>query len=351
MPEPPTEKTQETETEQIASWYRDDARRYCTQPWKSAVIMSDGTVVCACSDMTVRNPLGNIYDHSFKEIWSAAPYTDLRNSIATDIDKTEVCRGCPYRIENPAPPLQADGQATPPVTLPRVLHIESTVSCNLNCSYMCQREPIEDSRSNKVLDYEVYTKLIDELSPGLIYMSFHVGGENWIHPKAVEMVNYCRLKNPHVFIISSTNGHFFRTEEKLRRALLSGTDCFIFSIDGTRQESYEKYRTGGDFQTCFDAMKNMVALRNQLGRRRPVIVWRYILFEWNSSEAEMNQARQMAKDIGVDFLSWHLNAGPQEISSKRYHIGSPHLHEIKDELWDLHQTHLEHYDLRFGSYD
>lgn len=334
----------------LETWYTDDHRRYCAHPWKSAAILSDGTVVCSNADVTARNPLGSLRMQSFTEIWQGAGFDKLRNAIATDIDQTEVCRGCPHRIESPAPP-RANGLVVPPSTLPRVLHVESSVACNLNCHYMCQREPIEGSRSGKNLDFDVYTRTIDELSPGLLYMAFHLGGENWIHPRAAEMVHYCRVKNPYCYIISSTNGHFFRTEKKLREAILCGVDCFFFSIDGTHQESYEKYRQGGDFQVAYDAMKRMVQMRNQLGRTRPLIIWGYILFKWNDSPEEMDRARALAREAGVDHLAWHLNAGPPEISSPRYRIGSPHLHEIKDELWDVIVTQLEHHDLRLGRYD
>lgn len=336
-------------SEQLATWYSDDSRRYCTHPWKAVALLSDGQVVCSNADMTAKNPLGNIKLQSFREIWAGPRYQTLREAIASDIDQTEVCRGCPHRVT--VPPPMAAGHPTPPTMLPRVVHVESSVACNLNCHYMCKREPIEGSRTKKNLDYDLYTRFIDELSPGLLYMAFHMGGENWIHPRAAEMVHYCRVKNPYCYVMSSTNGHFFQTEKKLRDALLSGVDSFFFSIDGTHQESYEKYRQGGDFQVAYDAMKNMVKMRNQIGRTRPLIIWGYILFEWNDSPEEMQRARELAKEAGVDYLAWHLNAGPPEISSKRYHIGSPHLHEIKDELWDVIVTKMEHHDLRLGSYD
>ena len=341
-------QAQEPSSPNIATWYRDDTRRFCTHPWKEAAILSDGTVVCSNTDVTARNPLGNIKLQSFAEIWHGAAFGRLRDAIATDIDQTEVCHGCPHRVTGPAPP-PADRRA--PQILPRIIHIESSVSCNLNCEEMCLRDPIEGSREGKILDYDAYTKAIDELSPGLLYMHFHLGGENWIHPRAAEMVHYARIRNPYCYVVSSTNGHFFRTEKKLRDAVICGVDCFIFSIDGTDQESYVRYRRNGDFATAFKAMKDMVALRNSLGRQRPVIVWRYILFDWNDSPERMDRARAMAKEIGVDYLAWHLNAGGDEISSKRYHFGSPHLHEIQDELWDVVQTKLEHHDLRLGVYE
>ena len=73
---------------------------------------------------------------------------------------------------------------------------------------------------------------------------------------------------------------------------------------------------------------------NEMGRQRPIIVWRYILFAWNDTPEEMNLAREMAKDIGVDHLTWHLNGVDDQHGSERYYVGSPHLHEIRDELWD-----------------
>jgi hypothetical protein len=78
----------------------------------------------------------------------------------------------------------------------------------------------------------------------------------------------------------------------------------------------------------------VIEARNRAGKTRPYIVWRYILFPWTDSPAEMDLARKMAREIGVDALAWHLNAASADMSSQRYYIGSPHLHEIADELWD-----------------
>ena len=81
-------------------------------------------------------------------------------------------------------------------------------------------------------------------------------------------------------------------------------------------------------------MRRCVRLRRELGQERPFLIWRYILFPWNDSPEEMDLARQLAREIGVDHLTWHLNGAQEEYSSPRYHVGSPHLGEIADELWD-----------------
>jgi MoaA/NifB/PqqE/SkfB family radical SAM enzyme len=326
------ESKSETPTEaprQIATWVRaDKSRPYCARPWKQVAVLSDGTAVCACIDDGKTNPLGNLAKTPFEEVWNGPAFRKLRTDIAEDIDRTPICRGCPNRIAEPPPEGYVDG-----VPKPRVLFIESYAGCNLVCPG-CDRTAIEGTRWDLSMSWETYVKVIDDLSPGLQYMEFHIGGENWMHRRAADMVRYCRDKNPGCIILSSTNGHFFHTDERARDAVECGIDCFIFSIDGARQESYEKYRVKGKLERAYDGMRRVLAARRAAGRDRPLVVWRYILFPWNDSDEEMQLARDTAKEIGVDHLCWHLNAAQEQFSSKRWHVGSPNLVAIEHELWD-----------------
>lgn len=317
-------------TDQIATWVRaDDSRPYCTRPWRQIAILSDATAVCACVDAEKTNPLGNLKTQSFDEVWNGSHYEKLRRAIADDIDSVPICRGCPNRVEGPPPPA---GSFTD-IEKPQALFIESHIGCNLACPG-CNRDGMMESRDEQALDMDTYQKVVDELSPDLKYMEFHLGGENYMHRQANEMVRYCREKNPNCFILSSTNGHFFHTPERLQAVLDSGIDCLIFSVDGATQESFEKYRVNGDLERVFEAMRKLIEMRNALGREHPLVIWRYILFDWNDSPEEMELARELAREMGVDHLTWHLNAVSTQEASSRYHIGSPHLHEIEDELWD-----------------
>jgi len=327
----PNTMTQTDKTgEQIATWVRaDKSRPYCTRPWRQATVLSDGTAVCACVDAAKSNPLGNFRFQTFDEVWNGKAYESLRHSIATDIDQVPICVGCPNRIDEPAPP--ADYMTG--VQKPRVLFLESYAGCNLACPG-CNREAIEGSRTELAMGMDTYRKIIDSLSPTLQYMEFHLGGENYMHKEAHEMVRYCKDQNPDCFILSSTNGHFFHTAERCQKVLDSGIDALIFSVDGAQQETYEKYRRNGRFDRVLDSMRMLIRMRNEQGKKHPLVIWRYILFEWNDSPAEMDLGRRLAREVGVDHFAWHLNGVSIMNSSKRYYIGSPHLVEIKDELWD-----------------
>jgi hypothetical protein len=78
----------------------------------------------------------------------------------------------------------------------------------------------------------------------------------------------------------------------------------------------------------------MTGEKARAGRDVPQINWRYILFTWNDSDAEMQRARQMAGDIGVDRLCWEITDHPEDAFSRRFVTGSPDLEAIRHEVWD-----------------
>jgi hypothetical protein len=66
----------------------------------------------------------------------------------------------------------------------------------------------------------------------------------------------------------------------------------------------------------------------------PHLNWRYILFKWNDSNEEMDRARRLAAEIGVDRLSWEITDHPENAFSRRFIPGTPDYEAIKNEIWD-----------------
>ena len=67
----------------------------------------------------------------------------------------------------------------------------------------------------------------------------------------------------------------------------------------------------------------------------PHLNWRYILFKWNDSDEEMNRARALAAEIGVDRLSWEITDHPENAFSRRFAPGTADYEAIKHEIWDI----------------
>jgi hypothetical protein len=184
-----------------------------------------------------------------------------------------------------------------------------------------------------MLDFELFRRVIDEVGPSLGRIDFFNYGEAFLHKRAIEMCEYIKSRFPHIYLYTSTNGLAF-TDADARRLARSGIDEVTFSIDGATQDSYEQYRRRGNFEKALGNLRAMADEKRRAGRDLPFLNWRYILFVWNDSDAEMNLARQLAADIGVDRLCWELTDHPEQAYSRRFVPGSPDLAAILPETWD-----------------
>src|SRR5262249_34765900 len=111
-------------------------------------------------------------------------------------------------------------------------------------------------------------------------------------------------------------------------------DEVTFSIDGATAESYARYRQRGKFEVALHNLRVMADEKARSGRDLPFLNWRYILFVWNDSDIEMNEARRIASQIGVDRLCWEITDHPEDAYSRRFVPGSTDLASIRHEVWD-----------------
>jgi len=109
------------------------------------------------------------------------------------------------------------------------------------------------------------------------------------------MVSYAKANN--IFVSTSTNGHFLNPTNA-EKTVKSGLDRIIISLDGLDQETYEKYRVGGDFNTVIQGIKNLVEAKKKLQSASPFIVVQFIVFKTN--EHQLSQLDKLKKELKVD---------------------------------------------------
>jgi hypothetical protein len=66
-------------------------------------------------------------------------------------------------------------------------------------------------------------------------------------------------------------------------------------------------------------MRELAALRNRLGAKRPLIEWKYVLFDWNDDPAHARQAIDLARAAGADRISFWPGGNVPDHLSTRYH--------------------------------
>ena len=294
-------------------------------------MLCDGRLVCGCADPYGKRVLGDARTTSVEDVWNGPVVTKLRQDL--NHGGSTFCTDCPLKLplaKGTSPvvrPLQAG-------RLPSRMFIECTAACNISCAEaVCAPETgITRTRQAGMLDFALFQRVIDEVGPSLVRIDFFNYGEAFLHKRAIEMCEYIKGRFPHIYLYTSTNGLAF-TEAQARRLVHSGIDEVTFSIDGATQESYARYRQRGRLEIALGNLRSMVDEKRRSGRDLPFLNWRYILFKWNDSDEEMNLARALADEIGVDRLCWEITDHPEGAYSRRF-AGGPELEAIRRETWD-----------------
>ena len=295
-------------------------------------MLCDGRIVCGCADPYGHRVLGDVRSAPVHDVWTGETISRLRLDL--NAGGSRFCGDCPLKLplkKDDAPVVRpADAGA-----MPSRLYIECTAACNISCHQACcaPETGITRTRQAGMLDFDLFRRVVDEVGASLVRIDFFNYGEAFLHKRAVEMCEYIKTRFPGIYLYTSTNG-LALTEEQARRLVHSGIDEVTFSIDGATPESYVKYRQRGRFDLAIATLGAMADEKQRARSDVPFLNWRYILFKWNDSDAEMALARQLAQRIGVDRLCWELTDHPEDSYSRRFIPGSPDLETIRQEIWD-----------------
>lgn len=177
---------------------------------------------------------------------------------------------------------------------PYILIVDPLNVCNLRCP-LCPTGVGELERKQQKMDWEVYTRIIDQLAPWGYEVNLHNWGESLLHPRIFDMIRYAVDRN----LATNMSTNFNRVnDEKIDRLIESGLEYLILSIDGVSQDVYAKYRVRGNIDRVLANVRKLVARKKALGSSTPFIEWQFILFGHNAHELEA--ARKLAGEIGVN---------------------------------------------------
>lgn len=281
----------------------------------NVTINSDLTVSCNCQDYDGSGHLGDLKKNSFDEIFFGDVANRFRDELAQGKVPIPTCARCGElrRLKK--------GETPPKPRLPyRGMLLENTVICNVDC-IGCAREGAANIRTRKTMPLEELERMADIASQLGLQRIFYLNlGEPFLSPGICRELPLLRSKNPQAYIRVSTNGILLNTDAK-REAALNLSDI-QFSVHGISDEMCDKYMKRGSFEKAYEAMKQMVAYRDARGLKMPILEWKYLLFNWNDSPQTIQMAIKMAKEIGVDIISFWPTTNPFFGISLRYRLGT-----------------------------
>jgi len=204
----------------------------------------------------------------------------------------------PSRLPNAALAIMEMKLALPRVrSLPFVLRLEPTSTCNLRCPRCSTGLGIEP-RPKGFLSLDDADHLIDVLRESVIFVRLDGNGEPLLHPQICTLIS--RFKAAGIGVVISS--HFNTMPREGVEALVeSGLDRLIVAIDGSTQEVYQRYRRGGELATVLANLERFVELKRRSGRRRPVLDLQFL--DWGYNRHQIPEMREMARRFGANRLT------------------------------------------------
>lgn len=248
----------------------------------------------------------------YAEVFLDGPYERIRREL--ELGRApwgEVCGRCLLLRLGPR-----DGGAGWDRSYVRMLRVEPSYHCTLDCPGCVPLAARRQHSGAFQLDPEILDRILSDLvGHGLEVdaLDFQGHGEPLLNPRLWEMSARSRERLPEAWISVTTNANGrFRPE-----MVAAGFDEIICAIDGVDAATYDPYRVHGRFDLAWRFMVDFA--RAGAVAERPVrVVWKYVLFEHNSTPEALLQAQRMALEAGVAelvFVFTRNGRGPRQIAS------------------------------------
>jgi len=258
-------------------------------------------LTCWCND-GYNYELGDMRTDHVGEFITGNVMQHIRNSFQMGYEPFKICQNCIAKT-NTVRTLE-DGI---------LIQVEPSNICNLFCEFCsCTFErQYENPPKRKLLPFELYSKSMEEIRDSNIKVAvigFIGYGEPLFNPYICQMSQLARNLFPESLIFIDTNAN--HSPRKARNLADCGVDEVRMGIDGVDQVSYVKYREQGNFDKCIKFAKALCDETKRIGSSTKPI-WKYILFNHNDSDDQIDKAMQMADEMGVKIL-FHLTSTPNK---------------------------------------
>lgn len=315
----------------------------CLRVLKEITLLADGRITTCCLDPEGKNTFSNIYEDDFEE--SLRKLRTFKEKLVQDADSFPHCVRCfisrkinaaaaydQFLKENPTG--EEIYNYLEEEIIPEALVIEVTNACNLTCigcpTGILNLDKKGHSKTGKRLFIDM-DKLKNWLAPcikRLQRIRLFNYGEPLLHPGAIDISSFINQSNPRINLIISTNLLPLNNDEKIKNLVKAQPTMIIVSLHGSNPENTAKYMgPRSDFHRALQIMKKIIAERDRLKLTLPYVIWKYILFHWNDSDEEINEAKALKKEHNIDYLGFEITGG--KLASKRFHKDSSDLKELK----------------------
>jgi MoaA/NifB/PqqE/SkfB family radical SAM enzyme len=169
--------------------------------------------------------------------------------------------------------------------------------CNLRCPgcLLAQGPVPSDSSRPRLMRLDDFRVAVRDFLPHLLKVNLYDEGEPLLNPAVFDMVRH--LRDHRVGTCISSNFSMPLDDDRLHELIDSDLDHLIVCVDGATQETYSRYRAGGNLQRVLANLRRLVALVRARGGGLPNIELQFIEFDHNRHEK--SRVAALAQEIGV----------------------------------------------------
>ena len=223
--------------------------------------------------------------------------------------------------------------------LPKKVRIDASTICQLKCEGCGFQRNGCSGLGAGYLTADNFRSFIED-NPQIERVELSSFGEMFENPELINIMKIAYEAN--VRLEASMGVNFNRVTREQVEALVAYRFAFLsISIDGASQESYSKYRKGGDYDMVIENIRLLQMIKNAQNSELPQLQWQFIPNEYN--ELEIEKAIERARMLGMSFffkLNYMTSYHPKQATLLRKATGLECL---------TRQEYAEKYNAPYGS--
>jgi MoaA/NifB/PqqE/SkfB family radical SAM enzyme len=286
----------------------------CYAPTVSMYFDQMGDVRACCQN--TEGLLGNVREHSIREMWDGDATRDLRAALAAK-DFSRGCGFCRWQVDEGGTSPFARGfdrhRAHEPAPLwPVQMEFSMTNSCNLQC-VMCNGDWSSSIRTHRErrppLPVVYGDRFFDELAeflPHLEQVNF-LGGEPFLGKEPLRVMEMLIDMGLDVPVTVTTNAT--QWSKRIERICDRLNISFVVSLDGIHRQTYESIRIGAELDSV---MANIERFKERVDPPRTKVSITHCLMRPNWHE--FVDLLRWAEDSGMDSVGINSVVYPEELS-------------------------------------
>jgi len=217
---------------------------------------------------------------------------------------------------------------------PPYIRIETSPYCNLRCpgcllGETFYNEANPEHRDAGFMSYDLFVDSVKDFVPYLLKINLYDEGEPLLNKNILKMIKY--LSSNNVATNISTNFSLNLSEEKLNEIVDCGLEQIVICLDGSTQETYSKYRVGGDLNKVLQNLKKLSEINyNKKGKLKIDVQF----IDFDDDEKERTAVYNLVKDLKIWRLSIIQGSSRKGRSGLKF-TGTPDERRAKGcyELW------------------